>query len=159
MSGVDSSKPCVRNGIIAAKATIDGETRWCRVIQASGLSEQQNIYMQGNDERPMYYEFGETFYIVVSNGSYPVDTTIYFIREPKVLVASSVSGYQVTTCELNAVYHRLISEIAAANCWRMLGDESSLAKYDRMIARIEERIQAIVFGNVLPESTKQQEIE
>lgn len=158
LSGLDATAPFMRNGLITAKATIDSETRWFQVIALADLPQQQNIYAQGNDERPLIYEFGETLYILVSSGSYPVNTTFYYIREPKTLVASGASGYQTTTCELNAVYHRMISEIAAANCWRLLGDESSLLKYDRMMKRIDERIQGIAVSGIIGPRTREQEI-
>lgn len=149
MSGVDSTAPFARNGLLAVNCTIDGESRWCQIIFPSDLRNQQNQYLKGNDERPLSYEFNEIVYVLASTGSYPVTSVIYYIREPKVLVASGASGYQATTCELNAVYHRLIAEIAAANCWRMLGDEASLAKYDRIMTRIEPRIQSIIVSGTI----------
>jgi len=158
LSGVDSTAPFMRNGLIGVKSTLDSESRWCQIIAAADLGQQQNYYAQGNDERPLTYEFSETIYVLASSGSYPITSVIYYIREPKVLVASGASGYQVTTCELNAVYHRLIAEIAVANCWRLLGDESSIAKYDRMMQRIMQRIQGIVASGLTGLKIEKQEI-
>jgi len=151
LSGLDTTAAFARNGLITASATLDSVTRWCQIMDVSELNMQRNRYDQGNDERPLCYIYGEKFYIKVSTGSYPVSTVIYYIREPKTLVASGASGYQTATCELNNMYHRLIAEIAAANCWRMLGDESSMVKYDRIMARIEPRIQSIAMSGMVQE--------
>jgi len=158
LSGVDSTAPFMRNGLIAVKCTIDSATRWCQIISIADFGQQNNYYAQGNSERPLAYEFNETIYILASSGDYPVTSVIYYIREPKVLVASGASGYQATTCELNAVYHRMISEIAVANCWRLLGDESSLQKYDRMMQRIDQRIQTIAMSGQVAPKVREQEI-
>lgn len=154
MSGVDASAPFMRNGLIAVNCTLDGKSRWGQIIYPSDLRQQQNQYLKGNDERPLAYEYNEKVYVLASTGSYPVASVIYYIRELKVLISSGASGYQATTCELNAVYHRLIAEIAAANCWRMLGDESSITKYDKIMARIEPRIQSIVVSGTKNEEGK-----
>jgi hypothetical protein len=160
LSGLDSSPgPFLRNGLITASATLDSVTRWCQIMDVADLHKQRNRWFKGNDERPICYVYGEKFYLIASTGSYPVTTTIYYIREPKELVASGASGYQVTTCELNAAYHRLISEMAAANCHRMLADESSIAKYDRMMARIEPRIAAIAMSGITGEKVSTKEIK
>jgi len=154
LSGVDSTAPFMRNGLIAVSCTLDSTTRWCQIIFPSDLNQQQNYYMKGNDERPLAYEYNETIYVLASTGSYPITSSIYYIREPKVLVSTGATGYQVATCELNTVYHRLIAEIAAANCWRMLGDESSVAKYDRIMQRIEPRIQSIIVSGTIESKEK-----
>ena len=160
LSGVDSTPgPVMRNGVIAVSCTLDSVTRWCQKMDIADLEKQRNYYFKGNDERPKYYVFNEILYIVASTGSYPITATFYYIREPKALVASGASGYQVTTCELNGIYHRLISEIAAANCWRMLGDESSSAKYDRIMQRIEPRIQGIAMSGVVGVKIEDKEIK
>jgi hypothetical protein len=49
--------------------------------------------------------------------------------------------------------------MAAANCHRMLADESSIAKYDRMMARIEPRIAAIAMSGIKGEKLNKGEIE
>jgi hypothetical protein len=159
LSGVDSTPgPFMRNGLIAASVTVDDVTRWCQIISAADLNTQRNRYTQGNDERPLCYIFNETFYLLVSSGSYPVTTTLYYIREPKELVAAGASGYQVTTCELAGIYHRIICEIAAANCWRLLGDEASLNKYDRMMARINDKFKTLIPANIVGEPVQEAEV-
>jgi len=158
LSGLDSTYPYVRNGLIAAKGTIDSVTRWFQIIDVADLGLQRNSYMQGNDERPQIYEFGEKLYILVSTGSYPISTTFYYIRRPGELVASGATGTQVTTCELDVMFHRMIAEIGAANCWRMLGDESSIGKYDRIMKRIDERIMTIVASGKVEARVEGQEV-
>jgi hypothetical protein len=73
-------------------------------------------------------------------------------------VAAGAAGYQVTTCELAGIYHRLIAEIAAANCWRLLGDEASIAKYDRMMQRINMRIKDLMPSGIVGEPVKEAEV-
>ena len=160
LSGVDTTPgPFLRNGFIAASCTLDSVTRWCQEIDVADLGKQRNKWYAGNDERPLCYVYNEVFYILASTGSYPITASIYYIREPRTLVASGASGYQVTTCELNAAYHRLISEMAFANCLRMTGDESSLAKYDRIMAKIEPRIQAIAMTGIKGNKITDEEIK
>ena len=160
LSGVDSTPgPVMRNGVIAASATLDSVTRWLQIIDVVDLNKQRNYWFTGNDERPLGYVYGETFYILVSTGTYPVTTTIYYIRRPKELVASGASGYQVTTCELDAVYHRIINEMAAANCWRGIADESSMAKYNNIMKRVDERIAGIAMSGLKSEKMNIEEIK
>ena len=146
LSGLDASAPFHRNGLIAVNPTLDSVSRWCEIIKPIDLSQQQNYYKKGNDERPQAYEYNEVIYILASNGSYPITADIYYIREPKELVTATVSGYQTNTCELSRVFHRLIAEIATANCWRMTGDESSALKHDRIMQRIDVRIKSIALS-------------
>ena len=160
LSGVDSTPgPFMRNGLIAVSCTLDNETRWCRIMDVADLEKKRNRWYEGNDERPIAYVFNETLYVDASTGSYPIESVIYYIREPKELIAAGASGYQVTTCELNAAYHRLISEMAAANCYRMLADESSLQKHDRLMAKIEPRIAAIAMTGLISEEQMDREIK
>lgn len=149
LSGLDTAGPYMRNGFVACSCTIDETTKWCQYIPSADLEQQSNYYLKGSDDMPLCYTFNETLYILASTGTYPISAILYYIREPKTLVASGATGYQVTTCELNALFHRLICEMAAANCWRMMGDESSLRKYDNIMKRIEMKIQSIAMGGLL----------
>ena len=155
LSGVDSSAPYMRNGFVAASCTIDGETVWCNYLPSPDIKKQQNYFLRGNDDKPDCYVFNERFYVVASTGSYPVPTIIYYIREPRVFVSSGATGYQITTCELNAMFHYLICEMAAAKCWRMLGDESSIRKYENIMKLINDEIQGIAIGGMIAPDRKE----
>ena len=135
--------------------SIDGETVWCNYLPSPDIKKQQNYFLRGNDDKPDCYVFNERFYVVASTGSYPVPTIIYYIREPRVLVSSGATGYQITTCELNAMFHYLICEMAAAKCWRMLGDESSIRKYENIMKLINDEIQGIAIGGMIAPDRKE----
>uniref|UniRef100_A0A6M3L666 Uncharacterized protein n=1 Tax=viral metagenome TaxID=1070528 RepID=A0A6M3L666_9ZZZZ len=133
---------------VASKITIDDTTRWVDRISFKDLDKQNNKYTAGCDEDPKCYIFTNTYFLLLTTGSYPVTATVYYIREPKELVASGASGYQVTTCELKSAFHRLICKMAAAECHRTAGDEYNFKKYESLMNECEIQIQAIAKGTI-----------
>ena len=156
LSGV-ASDPGPFMHYVASYGTIDNEVRWVSKIPFRNLAQQNNDYLKGNDERPMCYIFTHTYYLIVDSGSYPITTVIYYIREPKELVASGASGYQVTTCELNSSWHRTLCKMAAAECHRFVGDESNFAKYQALSKEADTEIGARVMGVATDTSAQQLE--
>ena len=160
LSGVDSTPgPVIRNGIIAVSCTLDSETKYPQKLDVIDLEKQRNTFFTGDDERPLWYVFNEKLYIIADSGSYPITAEFKYIREPKELVASGATGYQVETCEINALYHYLIADMAVANCWAMLGDDSSMIKYDKIMQRIDNRINNIVGSGVAGKILEDKEIK
>jgi len=149
LSGLDSDPgPFVRNGYIMSKATIDNEVKWVSRIPVSNLPRQDNYYMKGSDDNPLCYILTDTYYILIDAGTYSVSVTIYYIREPKELVASDVEGYQIITCEINPIYHEFLCEMATVECFRMKGDQTNMAKYAAGLKEIDSKIQSIAVGSV-----------
>lgn len=156
LSGLNSTPgPMVSSGYIASKGTIDSVVRWTKRIPLKDISRLNNRFEGGNDENPAVYILSNTYYLVVTTGTYPVTMTIYYIREPKELVASGASGYQATTCELNPSQHRLICEMAAGECHRMVGDQTNATKYKLIEEKTDKIIQSIAIGSkVQPQDKK-----
>ena len=153
----DDPGPFIPGGYVASKCTIDEVTRWVSRIPMKNLTQQNNRYLKGNDERPMCYIYNNVYNLIITTGSYPISTTIYYIREPKALVASGASGYQAETCELNTIFHRLMCEMAAAECRRHVGDEIGLSNYQIIMEKVERQVQLIALGNAF--EPKAEEIE
>ena len=144
-----SPGPFISGGYVASKILVDAKEKWAARIPFKNLPQQNNRYLEGNSEKPVVYIFTNTFYVLVTAGSYPVTATIFYLREPKELVASGASGYQVATCELNTIHHRLISKMAAAECHRMAGDTPNISKYMALTRENDLEIQQIALGNAV----------
>jgi len=150
LSNLNSSPgPFIPGGFVASEILVDSKKRWAARIPFKNLPQQNNRYLKGNSEKPVIYIFSDTFHVLVTPGSYPVTATIYYIREPKELVALSASGYQVTICELNTIHHRLISKMAAAECHRMAGDAPNMSKYIALTKETNLEIRQIALGNAI----------
>jgi len=155
LDGLASSPgPFIPGGYIASRGTIDSVTRWIARVPMRSLAQRNNTYLKGNDENPLCYIFTNNYYLLVTTGTYPVTTTIYYIREPKELVASGASGYQVTTCELNTMHHRLICKMAAADCFLL---SKELERYMALSKEIEDEIKMIATGNKVEPSAETME--
>jgi len=153
LDGLVATKRIIPGGYIASKCTVDSVTRWVTRISMSNLPQQNNRYLKGSDERPVCYIYQNTYFLIVTAGSYPLSATIYFIREPKELVASGAIGYQVATCEVSTIFHRLICKMAAAECHRMVGDQVNLTKYQAIMGEVDREVQAIAtHGRVEPKA-------
>lgn len=91
-----------------------------------------NYFYQGTDAMPLCYLMANKYYLKVS--SYPKNVTLTYLRKPKTLVASAASGYQVTTSELNPIYHPLILARAKTKAWLALNNSQQVA-----LAKEEEK--------------------
>jgi hypothetical protein len=109
-------------GFMRAEVTLDGVKQRCvrYTPEMEGLS--QNYYLKGNNEYPVLRYEASKVYIDVDIGYYPVTTELFYIREPKELVISGASGYQVTTCELDTGWHDLNVRFSEKLC-RRFGDD------------------------------------
>ena len=138
----------MHNGFVGAKCILNEVELWATRVPVSDLNQQNNRYahVKGSDSNPVVYFLGGTLYVLAGLGSYPVTTTLYYVREPKELVASGASGYQVTTCELNTMYHELICRMAAADCHRQVSDEVNYRKFIDLKKETDAFIEHIARG-------------
>ena len=141
-----SPGPVVRGGLISSKVVLDNETKWVARRPIRNLAQKANRYLKGSDERPTCYLLDNTYYLEVDSGSLNATVTLYYVREPKELVASGATGYQVATCELNGIYHELVSRMATAECHRMKGDDTNFNKYKSLAVEFEADLMKIALG-------------
>jgi len=144
--GDDPGELFSEDGFIRAYVMVNGEKKRCVRLTPDKEGLQQNWYLKGCNSYPIIrFEIGN-IYIDVDDGNYPVTTDIYYIRDPKELVVSSASGYQVTTCELDVGLHNVVVKASEAFCRRMADDFdqaniilSSVYEDIKIIARTPQR--------------------
>jgi len=138
--------PMVHGGVIGLKCLLDKKYVWATRIPSRNLPQQTNRYRKGSDTSPQFYIIKNVLYVTVGDGSYPVSSTLYYVREPKELVTAGPAEYQTAVCEINSMYHEFICKMATAECHRMHGDTVNLNRYGAIMQEVESQIQRIAVG-------------
>lgn len=128
-------------GFMRANATLDGVTQRCVRHTPDKEGLKQNEYMIGSNLYPVIRFEANKLYIDVDAGEYPLTVNLFYIREPKELVVSGATGYQVTTCELDTGLHDLVVKYAEGLCRRIGND---FQQYQLIAQEVENELQAVV---------------
>ena len=73
--------------------------------------QQDNTLFAGTDDDPLCYLLEEKYYLLTDQAR---NVTLWYIRKPQTLVASGAGSGEVTTCELDDLYHGHVVRIAEA---------------------------------------------
>ena len=65
------------------------------------------FFIKGNNRSPKFYVWADTLFLLVTVGSFPVTTTVYYIKEPVDMVVGT------TNSDLNTLLHPVIVKMAA----------------------------------------------
>ncbi len=107
-SGLGSSLKYFR--YVNAKNTTDNV--FFTKIESGQVGQTDNSLAAGEDDDPLCYIYKNTFFPIFTSANRDVD--IWYIKRPPDLVVSSPSGSQVSTSEINPMYHWHIVSLAEA---------------------------------------------
>lgn len=111
---------------------VSSENTWAGWTWIDSMEErEQNTFRAGSDSAPLAYVFGETLFVLLE--TYPATVTLYYVRQPKEMVESGASGYQVETCELDETRHDLVTEAAAAQILRWEGETADAQRFEQHV--------------------------
>lgn len=94
---------------------------------SSDLQWAGNRHFQGNDARPVYYILGNTLFLEVNLGSYPVASYIHYVAHPKNIHLTSNSGNNTSTLQTSPTLDEIILSAALAVAQQM-GDDFDKAQ-------------------------------
>lgn len=126
-----------RNGYINSKCTLDGYERYITRLPSTKIGLSQNQFIAGNNWSPTCYILNNVYYLQVSQGSYPVNVTIFYVSTPDDIDGS-------TEPVVNIIYHDLLCLMAESHLRRSIDDyEQSMFIEQNLIMPL---IQAVAIG-------------
>lgn len=144
-----TNRDYLSGGIIQVKCTLSSLTRYPKEISVAQLGETVNRYKVGDNENPLRYVWANRLFLLVSTGSYPVSSSIFYIGRPYTLgITSSGSGKStvVSTPEINVSMHQVIAQMAKVKLLAMRAEQRDLVEIQVEQQSIERNVNSLIEG-------------
>lgn len=110
-------------------------------IESGQVGETDNSLFAGTEDDPKCYIFKNYYWLLVATADYPKNVQLWYIKRPSILVVSGPGSGEVSTCQLNPMFHGIICRMANAEMKSITKD------YENAAAIIQDVNQEVIAIN------------